>query len=76
MSTPPHNRTRLDQFIEENNIPPHTLAEAAGMSADVLDELRREDGDPTLAVMRRVMRACRQLTGRAVGMAELFELGE
>ena len=76
MSTTPHHRPRLDRFIEQNNIPPHTLAEMSGVPLKALERLRQKDGDPTLAVMRSVLRACRSLTGRDVAMTELFDLGE
>ncbi|MEA2571837.1 MAG: hypothetical protein QOI24_3838 [Acidobacteriota bacterium] len=69
-------RTRLDHFIEQNRIPPPALAESAGVPADTLDQLRREDCDPTLTVMRDLLNACRRITGRKVEMTEIFDLGE
>lgn len=74
MSSTP--RTRLDHFLEQNRIPPPALAESAGVPAATLDQLRREDGDPTLTVMRDLLHACRRITGRKVEMTDLFDLGE
>jgi DNA-binding XRE family transcriptional regulator len=74
MSSTP--RTRLDHFIEQNNISSAALAESAGVSPETLEQLRREDGDPTLAVMRDLLNTCRRITGRKVEMTDLFDLGE
>jgi predicted transcriptional regulator len=68
--------TRLAQFLEQNHIPPPTLAEKAGVPLRVVEQLRAEDGDPTLTVMRDLLNACRRITGRPVEMTELFDLGE
>jgi hypothetical protein len=74
MSSTP--RTRLDHFLEQNHIPPDALAESAGVPLHVVEELRRDDGDPTLTVMRDLLNACRRITGRKVEMTEIFDLGE
>jgi predicted transcriptional regulator len=74
MSSTP--RTRLDHFLEQNHIPPATLAESAGVPLRIVDQLRADDGDPTLTVMRDLLNACRRITERKVEMTELFDLGE
>ena len=74
MSSTP--RTRLDHFIEQNNISPAALAESAGVPLSTVDQLRADDGDPTLTVMRDLLNACRRITGRKVEMTEIFDLGE
>jgi transcriptional regulator with XRE-family HTH domain len=76
MSTTQPNRTRLDAFIERHKIDPQALARESGLSAEAIENLRHDDGDPTLADMRQLLRACRGIAGVTVEMTELFDLGD
>jgi hypothetical protein len=68
--------TRLHRFLEQHGVATENVASAAGLTPAAVADLRLDDGDPTLAEMRAIRDACRELTGLPVTVSELFDFGD
>ena len=66
--------TRLDSFMVTNGIQPALLARATPVSRQHLLRLRQGAQDPTRGMMVEIARACGDILGRRVFIAELFDL--
>jgi transcriptional regulator with XRE-family HTH domain len=72
---PPHH-SKLDHFIRVHHLKRNHLAEAANLSRQHLYRLRLGTASATIDTARRLATGCSNLLGRAVGIGELFDIGE
>jgi hypothetical protein len=68
--------TRLESFIQANELKPAQLARVAFVSRQHLLRVRNGQDDPSRHIMVRLAMACTLILNRRVKMDELFDLTE
>lgn len=68
--------TKLEAFIQNNDVKPAQLADLTGISPQHLYRLRRGKAEPTRPFMIWLTLGCRRLVQREVLVTELFDLSE
>jgi transcriptional regulator with XRE-family HTH domain len=67
--------TRLDRYLRQNGISPAKLARHSGVARPLLNRKRTGEQQPTVGVIRRLVRALRQM-GYDARASDLFDVGE